>query len=459
MPTTRRRLAVVALVLLAAPFARAQLPTDSVVRAIIRERVDAKHTSGLAVGLLDADGRTRTLAHGIGAGGRPLDEHSVFEIGSITKTFTATILADMMAEGLVRLDQPVAELLPSGWTVPSRNARQITLVDLSTHSSGLPRMPNNFKPRDPANPYADYDSTRLRDFLAGYQLSRDVGASYEYSNLAVGLLGFALARRAGTTYERLVTDRVLRPLGMNETAITLTPAMRANLAPGHGANLEAVANWDLDVLAGAGALRSTVHDMLRYIRANVDPPKNRVGAALTATQVMRFNPGQGPMTMGLGWHRIVGPGGDTSFFHNGGTAGYRTFVGFNRAKRVGVVVLANGGRDPDDIGRHLLDPKFPLWTPPVARTEVAVDSAALDRLTGDYPLSPAFVIAVRRDGDHLTVQATNQPAFRIFAESPTKFFLKAVDAQLEFEVDSTGKGTAVTLVQNGARQRAVRKTP
>ena len=447
----------IALFVIAAPIAGAQLPSDSVVRAIIRARVDAKHTSGLAVGLLDADGRTRTLAHGIGAGGRPLDEHSVFEIGSITKTFTSVVLASMVADGLVRLDQPVKELLPAGWTVPSRNGRAITLLDLATHSSGLPRMPNNFAPRDPANPYADYDSTRLRDFLAGYQLPRDVGARYEYSNVAVGLLGFALARRAGTTYERLVTDRVLRPLGMNETAITLTPAMRARLAPGHGADLAPAANWDLDALAGAGALRSTVHDMLRYLRANLDPPKSAVGAALAATHAMRFNPGQGPMTMGLGWHRVVGPSGDTAFFHNGGTAGYRTFVGFDPAKRVGVVVLANGGRDPDDIGQHLLDPKFPLWKPPAPRTAIALAPAALDRLVGDYPLSPQFVMAVRRDGDHLTVQATNQPSFAIFPESPTKFFLKSVDAQLEFEVDSAGNATAVTLVQNGARQRAVKR--
>src|SRR5215207_3324419 len=164
--TTLRRLLPLALI--AAGAARAQPSTDSAVRAIVRERVGAKHTVGLAVGLLDPDGRTRTVAEGAGPAGRRLDEHSVFEIGSITKTFTAAVLAGMAAEGRVRLDQPVAELLPAGWTLPSRNGRQITLVDLSTHSSGLPRMPGNFAPTDPANPYADYDSTRLRAFLASY---------------------------------------------------------------------------------------------------------------------------------------------------------------------------------------------------------------------------------------------------------------------------------------------------
>jgi serine-type D-Ala-D-Ala carboxypeptidase/endopeptidase len=442
------------------PAADAQRPlsSDSGVRAIIRERVDAGRNAGIAVGLIDANGQTRTVAYGPGAGGAQLDGHSVFEIGSITKTFTAAILADMVAKGTVRLDQPVAELLPPGTVIPSRGGRQITLVDLATQSSGLPRMPDNFAPKDAANPYADYDGTRLLAFLSRYQLQRDIGAQYEYSNLGVGLLGYALAAKAGKSYEQLVTERVLRPLGMSETVIALTPPLRARLAPGHDPAGTPVKNWDLDALAGAGALRSTVHDMLRYVAANVDPRSTSLGPALATTHVKRFQTTQANVSLGLAWHRLVSPHGDTIIMHDGGTAGYSTFVAFDEVRRVGVVVLSNTSNSVNDIGLHLLDDGIPLQKPPVQHKEIAVSASALQRFVGEYPLAPTFVITVTREDDKLMAQATGQPKFQLFPEAETKFFLKVVDAQIEFETDATGNVTGLVLVQNGARQRAPKKT-
>src|SRR5204863_10176282 len=167
--------------------------------------------------------RTPVLALGVSAG-------SVFAIGSITEVFPASRLGGMASRGEVRLDAPVAKYLPSSAHIPSRNGRQITLLDLVTQSSGLPRMPSNFTPRDSMNPYADYSVQQLYAFLSGYQLTRDIGATYEYSNLGVGLLGHALALKAEMSYEQLVTRRILAPLALTETAITLTPAMRARLA-------------------------------------------------------------------------------------------------------------------------------------------------------------------------------------------------------------------------------------
>ncbi len=225
-------------------------PSDSAVRAVLQARIDAKLSPAYAVGFIDSTGAIRFVTVGTGANNAPIDAHSVFEIGSITKTFTGTILASMVADGTVRLDQPVAELLPTGTVIPSRNGTPITLRDLATQSSGLPRMPGNFAPRDPANPYADYDGAKMLAFLASYQLTRDPGAQYDYSNLGVGLLGYALAAKSKLSYEQLVTRRVLAPLGMQESRIALTPAMRSRLAPGHDANGAVVANWDLDALAG-----------------------------------------------------------------------------------------------------------------------------------------------------------------------------------------------------------------
>jgi CubicO group peptidase (beta-lactamase class C family) len=443
------------------------LPADSVVRAILQQRVTDQLAAGFAVGLVDNAGRVRIVTAGAGAGGAPIQPNSVFEIGSITKTFTGSLLASLVADGTVRLDTPVASLLPVGTVIPERNTKRITLVDLAAQRSGLPRMPNNLAPRDPNNPYADYDGTRLLDFLRTYQLPRDPGVQYEYSNLGVGLLGYALAAKTQQSYEGAVRDRVLRPLGMTETVVALTPALRAQLAPGHDAAGSVMANWDLDALAGAGAIRSTIQDMSRYLVANLvadqrasDPRTGGIGAVLASAHAVQFTNGPAGMSLGLAWHRLVVAPGDTIVWHNGMTGGYASFLGYSAVRGVGVVILSNSAVPPDDMGIHWLTgrPLAPPRRPASAsRVSITLPPATLDRYVGEYPLAPNFVITIRRDGTRLMAQATGQPAFEIFAESPTMFFLKVVDAQLEFALDASGTATALTLVQGGARQRAARK--
>ncbi len=416
------------------------LPSDSAVRALLESRVKTfpdtgRHGEGIVVGLLDRSGARRIIAVGV-------DQAAVFEIGSITKTFTASILADMVDHGEVRLDDPVAKYLPPSVRVPSRNGKQITLLDLVTQSSGLPRMPSNFTPKDSLNPYADYTVQQMYAFLSSYELTRDVGAEYEYSNLGVGLLGHALALKAGMSYEALVRQRILGPLGMRETAITLTPAMRARLAPGHEIDGRVVPNWDLPTFAGAGALRSTAADMLRFLIANLDSTGPPLGHALRETHDARHATNDPNLKVGLAWHILSRPVGNL-VWHNGGTGGYRSFTGFDPARRIGVVVLSNLNSSVDDIGFHLLDETFPLRPPPQQHTEVAVDSLVLTRYVGEYELAPQFHITVTREGAHLFLQATAQPRFPIFSESDSTFFLKVVDAQVTFRPE------ALVLHQNG----------
>src|ERR1700752_1980904 len=209
------------------------LPPDSSVRALLQPRVvsfpdTGRHGTGIVVGLLDATRTRRIIAAGVGSAG-------VFEIGSITKVFTTSLLQDMVDRGEVRLGDAVSQYLPKSVKVPRRGDHEITLFDLATQSSGLPRMPSNFTPRDSMNPYADYSVQQMYTFLSGYQLPRDPGAEYEYSNLGMGLLGHALSLKGRASYEELLRRRILTPLGLRETAITLTPAMRTKLAPGHDA--------------------------------------------------------------------------------------------------------------------------------------------------------------------------------------------------------------------------------
>ena len=324
-----------AVIALAAPVVRAQeVASDSVIRAIIKERVDSKLSTGIVVGLFGPTGRRRVVAYGSSGTSRPLDANSVFEIGSITKTFTAAVLADMVARGEVKLDDPVAKFLPASVHVPTRNGRQITLLDLATQSSGLPYMPSNLKPKDASNPYADYTPEKMYEFLSGYQLTRDIGSQYEYSNLGVGLLGHALALRAGLDLETLYRRRLLDSLEMPDTRITLTPSMRERLALGHSAKGEVVPNWDIGALSAAGALKSTVTDMLTYLAANliadVDSTRGPLGSALHSTHVRRREAGSTQMGIGLkpGTLFDARPDGGVIVWHNGGTGGYRTFSGW-----------------------------------------------------------------------------------------------------------------------------------
>lgn len=425
--------------------------SDSAIRAVIKDRVDTKRSSGIAVGILDSDGRTRVFAYGASGTSRGLDGQSVFEIGSITKTFTATTLADMVVKGEVKLDDPVAKYLPASAHVPARNGREITLVDLATQSSGLPRMPSNFAPKDPTNPYADYTEQQAIDFVSSYQLPRDIGAKYEYSNLGMGLLGIALTRREGVSYEALVRKHVIDPLGMSDTRVTFTPSMRDRLALGHDENGAVASNWDIPGLAGAGALRSTVNDMLRYLQANVDPSHSSLAAAIEMAHAKRHDTDNPNLSLGLAWHILRTPQGSTITWHNGGTGGYRTFIGFDPARHAGVVVLSNSATSVDDIGLHFVDPRVPLAPAPVkvAHTEIALAPAVLDRYVGDYELAPNFHIVVTRDGNALFGQPTGQSKVQLFAEKEDAFFLKVVDAQIVFTMDSSGTVTGMVLKQNG----------
>jgi CubicO group peptidase (beta-lactamase class C family) len=441
---------------LAAAAAAAQAPADSAIATILRERVDGGAVKGMVVGVIDPDGRRRVVAYGSsGAAGLALDGNTVFEIGSVSKTFTNTMLATMVLRGEVALDDPIQQYLPESVKVPSRNGRAITILDLATASSGLPRMPGNFKPMNARNPYADYSVQQMYDFLSSYTLPRDPGAQYEYSNLGMGLLGHLLALKAGKSYEALLTERVLNPLGMHDTRVTLTPAMAARFAHGFDAAGSPQDPWDLPTLAGAGAIRSTVNDMLKYLAAQKDTVNGPLARAIALTH-HSLRPGpNATITMGLGWH-LLSPHGRPIVFHNGETGGYHGFIAVDPATGANAVILANTATNIDDIGLHLVDAEVPLRKLPAPRKEVAVAPNVLAAYVGVYQLAPTFSMTVTLDGGSLSVQATGQQKFPMFAESETKFFLKVVDAQLTFERDATGMVTSMTLTQGGANQRAAR---
>ena len=324
------------------------------IRRLLAEFVDEDRQSvGVVAGVTSAEGRV-VVGYGRLSADNPTqpDGDTVFEIGSITKVFTSTLLADLVSRAELGLDTPVQDLLGDEARMPARNGAEITLGHLATHSSGLPRLPDNFDPDDPTNPYADYTVENLYAFLSSHELDRDIGDTVEYSNVGYGLLGHALALREGTDFETLITERILEPLQMPDTAVELTPALRERLATGHDGRLQPVANWDLPVLAGAGALRSTVNDLLTFLEANLALRESPLHQAMELARTPQQTDPALDMDIALGW--IIATEGDRDFvWHNGATGGYASFIGFDAEAGEGIVILSNSQLSVDNLAYRL----------------------------------------------------------------------------------------------------------
>lgn len=312
-------------------------------------------SAGLTIGVVQ-HGERRVFVFGTA---KP---DSIYEIGSLTKTFTGLILAQMVEQGRVKLDEPVRQLLPPG-TVAKPQGAEISLLDLTTQHSGLPRMPDNFKPANPDNPYADYGAANLYQYISGHGVEKTGSPKFLYSNLGVGLLGQALADRAGVRYPALLAQEVTEPLKLRDTVVTLSAAQQRRFIQGHSIDHREAHAWDLDALAGAGAIRSTASDLLTYLSAQLHPdqlPSSRstqgrtLPAAIKLSQEIRAEAAPG-MQIAFNWLYITADG---TYWHNGGTGGYSSFAFFNPKGDYAGVVLLNTtvsatGSFADQVGHHL----------------------------------------------------------------------------------------------------------
>lgn len=296
---------------------------------------------GLVVGTVDSSGR-RAFRYGVASieDSVRLRSSTCFEIGSVTKLFTALLLAEMVQRDTVDLTDPIGRYLPDSVHVPAFEGQPIELRHLATHTSGLPRLPDNFTPSNPADPYADYTVRELYAFLDGVELSRSPGARYAYSNVGGGLLGHLVARQADTSYVALLRTRVLRPLDLEDTGLPAASNRPGEEhAIGYGMTGRA-AYWHWDVLAGAGALHSTPDDLLRFLQLQLRPEKTSLAAAIRLTHEIRHRSSD-QQAVALGWHVTTTSDGTRTYWHNGGTGGFRSFVGFVPAEEIALVVLAN----------------------------------------------------------------------------------------------------------------------
>lgn len=429
----------------------------AVVEKLATPFVDNEVAVGLAVGVLQED-----IGHHFGFGqlsresDQAPDQNTSFEIGSISKVFTSLCLARMATNGKLSLDDAVVQHLPATIDVKPGEGTPISLLDLATHHSGLPRVPLNMlatgKARD--NPYVDYDETKLSEFLKGWPLTRGDNTAYAYSNLGAGLLGWLLAHANETDYDTMVEQLVCRPLYLKNTTVTLSAEQQSRLAQGHSGDGIAVGNWDFDALAGAGAIRSTTHDLIKFARAQLYPRSTSLCEPILLAQRGRFKL-KGGGQIGLGWH--ISPN-ETTIWHNGQTGGYHSYLAIDRQQRVAVAVLANSATmEIDKLGEALL--KYVL----VGKTEAIefrkptpVQAEDLEKLVGRYQLAPFFFFTITREGDKLFAKLTGQPSVRVYPESELKFFYRVVDAQLTFVSDDDGNVKELVLHQHGRDARATR---
>ena len=335
--------------------------TDNV-KQNAQDLIAAGDNVGIVIALVDGESvdyfsyGTTDLTEGIS-----VDQKSIFEIGSISKVFTCTILADEVLKGNMKLSDPISEYLPEGVTAPTRNGRVITLLDLATHTSGLPRMPDNFSPSDSSNPFSDYTPELIYEFLSSYELTRDIGSEHEYSNYGMGLLGHILELHTGKSYDTLLKEKITKPCDMPNTSLFLTENMLKHLARPHAQGVE-VSNWDIISLAGAGGIRSDAIDMVAFLKANMGITKSPIYKAMLLSQDVAYENVANQFKMGLGW-LYAQNGDDTIIWHNGATGGYKSFTGFIKGTTKGVVVLGNSDGEIGRLGMKLLGDPRPLVTP------------------------------------------------------------------------------------------------
>jgi CubicO group peptidase (beta-lactamase class C family) len=403
------------------------LPPDAEIRKILAERVAEENGVGIVVGIIGPQGR-RIISSG------EVNGNTRFELGSVAKVFTALLLADMVRRGEVGFDDPVAKY------IPELAGRAITLADLATHTSGLPFMPSE----------QAITSAAIYQDLARYPHHSGL-AAWDYSNLGYWLLGEALAARAGTTYEGLVRKRVLQPLGLKDTVVTLSPTQPARVATGHDASLQpappavSVPRYAMMSAAGVGWF-STANDLLTFLAFALGYQRSPLTPAMKMMLETRRATGVPATAQALGW-LVAGTGDDTLIVHDGGTLGYASSVAWDPKLRIGVVVLSNQIAEVGDIARHLLRPNVALTKPTVVKhTEIALDPKVLDSYAGRYDAKDEGVFSIIREDGGLVIESPSDwglPKLKLHPESQIDFFASELPLRVTFQ---TGEGGVAGMV-------------
>ena len=392
---------------------------------------------------------------------RNIDGRTAFEIGSVSKTMTGVLLGQLAAEGRVSLEDPLARYLPKGTRVPSFEGQGIRLKHLVTHTSGVPPLPSRMLADNLDNPYAAVNERVLLDSLADVTLREAPGRPWAYSNYGGMLLSYALTRAAGQDLDKLLAERVFRPLGMKQAFIGQPPA-GVVVAKGHLPGGKVTSAWDFPTnLAGVGGVRASLDDMVRYARAALGWGDKRTGGALARSQqpvdlgpATARGQAQGPQ-MGLGW--LIAPvAGRRIVCHEGGTGGFSASVAFEPENRRAVVLLSDTALHTvgnlESVALHLLGV---LPTVPPPRKLVAPPAELLTALAGRYRLEAGLGMKLSTRGGKLYLQTDGQEEYELGHDSEGDFFPFAFDALLS-PVRSRA-GMAFTWTRLGTTSTAKRE--
>jgi len=441
----RPSLSTLGLLLALSPAAQAM--TDAELQRLVEQRLDGDRTGAcFAVAVID-DTTARAVVCADRKAPRPLDADTAFEIGSVSKTMTGALLAQLVAAGKLGLDDPLSKHLPEGSKVPDFEGQPITLRHLLTHTSGLTSFPASWSDVDPANPYRRIDAKRIFTTLEKSTLDRAPGSRFEYSNFAVMLLSWVVAQQFGGDIERAFAEQLFVPLGMR-SAFVGKPPSAVTRAIGHTPNRQPTSAWDFDpAFAGVGGVRASLNDMVRYVEAQLGRIDAPISAAIRVGHA-EVSPADS-QRMGMGW--IISRLNEREVFvHEGGTGGFSSFVAFRADYTRGVVVLSDTAMTSLDglgsLALHLLDERVPLGKPRVVTTPPA---ELLKALAGEYTLPGGMSMTLRDKDGALEIQASGQPAFAMAYDSAGDFYPLAFDAVLRPSLDA-GLASFVWMQGGGA---------
>ena len=447
----------------AASTMRGQHLTKQWVETVANPLVEKRVVDGLSIGYIEGDGFGIVHLGSAGEAGKKADNGTVYEIGSLSKVFTGLLLADAALRDEINLYTAADVANPAGVKLPSRDGRSIKWIDLSTHRAGLPRLPGNLTTVDASNPYRDYDSKQAAEFLKTYQLPRQPGKAQEYSNFGASVLGYMVAAKAGKSYDQLLQERIAGPLKMADCTVLLSDDQEKRFATPHDNYGSAISTWEFADLPGAGGIHATLRDMMRFAKAQLEPPTGQIGEAIELAWKQHTEGDETGPAMGLGW--IIAGDGQTRL-HDGQTGGTTSTLFINRKLKCAVVILCNTSVKNDEINKLALQfvriaagqetPQAPEEEADDAPEGLAIDEKLRRRLVGRYQLTPEFIFTVKDDDGRLLVTITNQPTNEVFPDSPTRWSYRGIDAAIEFKLPKTGRARSLVLHQNGAEQTARR---
>ncbi len=472
------------------------------VRRVLRERVDEYgQTVGIVAGIIRGINRYPYAYGTLNRGTiRRASAMTVFEIGQLSSLYTTSMLSLMVQRSDVNLTDRVSDYLPETVTVPTTpTGRPIQIEHLATHTSGLPRLPDNLVSDDPDDPLKGYSVELLYAFLARYadaQRERpgsffdfddqegddreDNGQEggdqegddpfeeevrYTYSDLGMGLLGHVLERAAGESYDDLIRELLGDPIKLANTANTPSQSMRTYLATGHDDARRPVPAWSDTTLVGGTGLKSNLHDMMTLVSANMgiiyalpedftEDDSTRYHASFDSLIVARKSTGEEGVETALGWKVRKDAQGRDIHWLTGRTNGFYAFAAFIKAWRKGVVVLSNSSADIEDIGFHLLSARNPLAPPP--KQAARMSEAAYEACIGTFAFSPEFTVDITYSDGKLYGQPPGQPRSELVLESSGDFYLEEEDARITFVPDESGIVDHFLFLQDGKTHRAVR---